>query len=165
MFLLASFIRVHNAVPGLSGPRRNTRGFHSVNQGLVPNSASTSSPVPVLRLSPSPHEHLRCSLSSFVRLCVLFASSRHSLCLFRLPHQALLAIAASSPAPTPFSALASHDYRAFLLCPRSAHQHHGPAVAQRLSHRIPRQPALHIAGLVYLQLTFGLLTCLYPPIC
>lgn len=40
VFVLAAFI-LHpraQAVPGLSAARRNTRGFHSVNQGLAPNS-------------------------------------------------------------------------------------------------------------------------------
>ena len=81
--LSASFIRAHKAVPGLSGARRNTRGFHSVNRGLVPNSAwhliSHARP----RLPPSPHEHsrYRCSLSLFLLLLCVSTPFRHSLCL------------------------------------------------------------------------------------
>lgn len=88
-----------------------------------------------------------CSLSSSLPHLLLFcASARHSLCLFRLPPQAPLAIAASPSALTPLAPLPpSITVPSFFVLD----QHRPPLSHSGYSRRhIPRQPALHLARLV-----------------
>ena len=169
--LSASFIRAHKAVPGLSGARRNTRGFHSVNRGLAPNSAwhliSHARPE-AASLS------TRASSLSLLFVAVLVASLRlHTFpslavfildCLFRLRW----------PSPLPrlqlrhsFSAPASLEHRS-LPSLSVFDQRPGPPLHNGYSS--PPHPPFASQrrtspGRCACLLTSGLLTCPYLPIC